>query len=270
MRGKFTHQFFIESFGVKIGITTNSEEAVALLKKAVEIYLPDCFTEIEKTKTAHNFKFVWNVSEKDTLYLNGERIFARQRRETSIDGAASRIRLTVAEFAVDRVFIHAGVVAWKGKAVIIPGRSYSGKTSLTVALVKRGAVYYSDEFAILDAEGFLHPFPKLLSVRGIIDERKQVDLPVETFGGTAGTQKIRVGIVLITQFQKGARWNPQILSAAKGLIEILKDTVAIRQNPHFTLEVLNKIVSEAIIVKSKRDDEEKSAGLILKFIEDNL
>lgn len=269
-KNDFKHHFHIESFGVKIGFSTNSAEALEAVKQAVGIYLPDCFKEIEKTETEHNFLFVWNKSERDTLYKNGEKLFHRERRETSVETVASRIRLTVAEFAVGRVFIHAGVIARKGKAVIIPGRSFRGKTALTVALVKRGAVYYSDEYAILDAEGFLHPFPKMLSVRGEIDDHQQIDYPVEKFGGTAGTEKIRVGIVLVAEYKPNARWNPKVLSPAQGVIEIIQHTVPIRQNPQFTLEVLNKIAGNAVFVKSKRGDVSKSADLILKFIDANL
>jgi hypothetical protein len=269
-KSDFKHHFHIESFGVKIGFSTNSAEALEAVKAAVKIYLPDCFREIEETKTEHDFLFVWNKSGRDTLYKNGEKMFDRQKREISIDNVASRIRLTVAEFAVGRVFIHSGAVAWKNKAVIFPGRSFRGKTALTVALVERGAVYYSDEYAILDADGFLHPFPKMLSVRGVIDDRQQIDYPVEKFGGVAGTKKIRVGIVLVAEYKPKARWNPKFLSPAQGVIEIIQHTVPIRQNPIFTLEVLNKIAGEAVFVKSKRGDVSKSADLILKFIDANL
>ncbi|HVE55178.1 MAG TPA: hypothetical protein VNB22_00010 [Pyrinomonadaceae bacterium] len=269
-KGDFTHQFNIESFGVKIGFSTNSAEALKAVKAAVKIYLPGCFTEIEETGTDHNFLFVWHKSERDTLYKNGEKIMDRERRETSVESVASHIRLTVAEFAVGRVFIHAGVIAWKGKAVVMPGRSFHGKTSLTVALVKRGAVYYSDEYAILDAEGFLHPFPKMLSVRGEINDYKQIDYPVEKFGGVAGTEKIRVRLVLVCEYKEKARWNPKILSPAKGIIEIIQHTIPIRHNPQFTLEVLNKVASDAVIVKSKRGDVSKSADLILQFIDAHL
>lgn len=269
-KSDFRHHFFIESFGVKIGISSNSAEAVEAVKEAVGIYLPDCFTEIKETNIGHRFLFVWNESQKDTLYKDGEIIFNRVRREMSVENVASQVRLTVAEFAVGRVFIHAGVISWKGKAIVLPGMSFRGKTALTAALVKRGVLYYSDEYAILDAEGFLHPFPKMLSVRGEIDDYKQVDYPVEKFGGVAGTEKIRVGMVLITEYKSNARWNPKILSAANGIIETISHTVPIRQNPQFTLGVLNKIAGEAIFVKSKRGDVSKSADLILKFIDDNL
>ncbi len=269
-KSDFIHHFYLESFGVKIGVSSNDAEAIEAVKRAVEIYLPDCFTEIEKTAVEHNFLFAWNVNEKDSLYKNGEKIFHREMRETSVESVASRIRLAVAEFAVGRVFIHAGVIAWKGKAVVIPGRSFHGKTALTLALIKRGAIYYSDEYAVLDADGFLHPFAKMLSVRGEIDDRKQIDYPVEKFGGTAGTEKISVGLVLISQYKARARWNPKLLSPANGVIELLKHTVPIRQNPQFTLEVINKIAKEAVFVKSNRGDVSKSADLILRFLDDSL
>lgn len=269
-KSDFKHHFYLESYGVKIGVSSNSAEALENVKKAVAIYLPECFREIAETDTKHRFIFVWNAGEKDTLYKNGEKIFSRESRKTSVDSVASQVRLTVAEFAVQRVFVHAGVVSRKGKAIMIPGRSFRGKTALTAALVKRGAVYYSDEYAILDADGFLHPFPKMLSVRGEIDDYKQVDYPVEKFGGVAGTEKIAVGMVLVTEYQAKARWNPKFLSAANGIIEVIKHTVPIRQNPQFTLEVLNKIAAKAVFVKSKRGDVAQSADLILKFIDDNL
>jgi predicted ATPase len=44
----------------------------------------------------------------------------------------------VATEAPRRVFVHAGVVGWKGQAILVPGRSYSGKTTLIAALMKAG------------------------------------------------------------------------------------------------------------------------------------
>src|SRR3954454_11600786 len=69
------------------------------------------------------------------------------------------IQLCVAEHAPDRVFIHAGVVIWNGEAIIIPGRSFAGKSRLVWAMLQAGATYYSDEFAVLDSDGLVHAFP---------------------------------------------------------------------------------------------------------------
>ena len=48
---------------------------------------------------------------------------------------------------------------------MIPGSSFSGKTTLVRALVDAGAVYYSDEFAALDETGRVFRYAKWLSVR---------------------------------------------------------------------------------------------------------
>jgi len=70
-----------------------------------------------------------------------------------------RVSRYIALWARRRVFVHAGVVAWQGRAVLIPGRTLSGKSWLVRALVRAGAEYYSDEFAVLDARGRVHPYP---------------------------------------------------------------------------------------------------------------
>ena len=71
--------------------------------------------------------------------------------------AASRIELLVAAALPDRVAVHAGVVAFAGRAVVIPGPSHSGKSTLVQALVEAGATYLSDEFALLDEAGRVWP-----------------------------------------------------------------------------------------------------------------
>ena len=47
--------------------------------------------------------------------------------------------IVLAEHAVDRIFLHCGVIAIDGRALLLPGRSFAGKTTLTAALVRAGA-----------------------------------------------------------------------------------------------------------------------------------
>lgn len=63
-------------------------------------------------------------------------------------------------------FIHGGTVERDGIGYIMPAESRQGKTTLTMALVAAGYGFMSDEFAVLDPDGTLLPFPRTLSVRG--------------------------------------------------------------------------------------------------------
>ena len=263
---QFQHRFFIEAFGVQIGFCTTSPEAVAELRKMLVIQMADTFREIDQTDAAHRYFYVWNKSGRDSLYADDGYVSVRRKRDVLINSLGSLVRLKVAEFAVGRVFIHAGAVAWKGKGIIIPGTSFSGKSTLTAELVRRGAEYYSDEYAVIDENGLLEPFAKMLSIRGEIDERTQVEHPVESFGGKAGTAQIPIGLVVVTEFRENAKWKPRVLSSGQGLMEIIKNTVPIRYDPTFALRVLNEVAKNSVIVKSKRGDAAETAVKILDYL----
>ena len=52
------------------------------------------------------------------------------------DRLVSELHFAVASHARTAIFVHAGVVGWRGRAIVVPGRSMSGKTTLTRALVE--------------------------------------------------------------------------------------------------------------------------------------
>ena len=260
------YRYGFESFGVKIGIESNNE---SFLKKIVG-NLPQIIPNgnlIENTGvTDHNFLFdtdgkIYSLSKDSEDFGDSE------SEENSTNFFFGRLRQTVAEFAVGKVFLHAGVVGWKEKAIVIPGNSFSGKTTLVAELIKRGAVYYSDEYAILDEQGRTYPFPKTLSIRGVIDEYKQIEVAPETFGGIIGSEPLPVGLVFITEYEDGAEWSPEVLSAGNGVMEILPHTIPIRYNTKFSLQVLNNLANRAIIAKSKRGDAQEVVNLLLRFLE---
>jgi len=261
------HNLFFESFGVKIKITADDPTAIGKVGSILVKYLPGAFSEIEPTATRHNFRMKLEPGGKNVFYKGRKKIYAGEDREKSLEFFCSEVRRTIAEFAVGRVFIHAGAVGWKGKAILMPANSFRGKTSLTAALVKRGALYYSDEFGVLDEAGFLHPFPTALAVRGIAGDFEQVETPVEKLGGQAAIEKAPVGMILITGYKKTGKWNPQTLSSANGMMELIKHTLPIRTDPGFVLGVLEKTTQKALVVKSNRPDVAEAAGLILDFFE---
>src|SRR5262249_55268360 len=84
---------------------------------------------------------------------NGRPCFGAAPLERLLRRLRSDIDLQVAQHARDGLCVHAGVVGWRGYAIVIPGRTMTGKSNLVAALVRLGARYYSDEYAVIDDEG---------------------------------------------------------------------------------------------------------------------
>ncbi len=176
----------------------------------------------------------------------------------------SDLQLAVAEGAQRRVFVHAGVVGWRGRAILIPGRSFTGKTTLTAELVRAGATYYSDEFAVLDAQGRVHPYAKPLSVRegGTQRQRK---VSVEEFGGSSATKPLHVGLVVVSEFHEGARgWRPRTLTPGQGSLALLANTVPARSRPAEVLATLERVVRGAPVLRGPRGEAAEAAPKILE------
>ena len=64
----------------------------------------------------------------------------------------------VAFRAPDQIFLHAGAVAYLGRMIVLPAAALTGKSTLVAALVRAGATYYSDQFAVVDEQGRVHPY----------------------------------------------------------------------------------------------------------------
>jgi hypothetical protein len=177
------------------------------------------------------------------------------------------LQMYVAERARGRLFLHAGVVGWKDRAILFPGRSLSGKTRLVAALVRAGATYYSDEYAVLDSRGRVHPYPTPLSLRrpGWEGPRK---VAVETLGGSIGIRPLPVSLVLVTRYRAGGRWRPRRLSPGQAVLALLANTVAARRRPAAALATLRRVVSHALVLRGVRGPAERMVRPILQALPD--
>ena len=261
--------FAFNSYGVLIEIRTNKRE----LLKEIENLLPPA-SSIISTRKPFDFLFavIWDEEHKRiaAFYRNSEPQLCDGDLARALHLLEISLRLTVAEFSPDLVFVHAGAVAFGDAAVIVPGRSRAGKTTLTAALIREGAVYYSDEYAIFDESGFLHPFPKPLSIREPWAFGKQIDRAVETFGGRQGTEPIKARAIVVSEYEEGSRWQPDSLSVGEGVLELLANTVSARTNPRLVLKILPRAVENALILKGKRGEAETVSREIKKVLTKNV
>jgi hypothetical protein len=261
----FRHSVTIEAYGVSIRVGVNRMEALKAIHSKLPQILPRFRILGHDADAQHHYGYVWNDKLGDKLFRTGDHGPIKTDRDALLDVLSSEIRLKVAEFAVNRTFVHAGVVGIGGKAIIIPGKSFDGKTTLTAELVRRGALYYSDEYAVIHPEGRVSPFLKPLSMRGIIDPMQQVDVTLEEIGGSAGKRPIPVGMIVVTKYQAGAKWRPRRLGSSKGAMVLLQNSVSVRRDPHLTISAIAEIVRTAAIVSSKRGEAPEVADKILEL-----
>src|SRR6267142_2739612 len=248
--------FSLKSYGVRIGIRSNDPGALDRVCR----HLPSEWENASASVVDRVYSILIggkgpraNVRRLNLLYGDHVQLARSHDVDMVFETLESDLRLFVAELAKHRVFVHAGVVGWKGKAIVIPGRSYSGKSTLVAELVRAGATYYSDEYAVFDARGRVHPFSKPIELRKQ-GEYKQSKIEVTDLGGNPGTKPLTVGMVLMTQFKDGARWRPRKLTAGKAVLEMLFNTVSARRNPERALATLQRVTAQADVWKGVRGD----------------
>jgi hypothetical protein len=147
---------------------------------------------------------------------------------------------------------------------LIPGKSFTGKTTLVAELVRAGATYYSDEYAVLDDEGMVHPYAKPLSLR---DERQeQHDHHVHALGGVAGVEPLRVSLVVVTSYRPGTTWRPQQVSAGRGALALLSNTVPARLRPEQSMKTTSRAVDDAVVLEGERGEAADIAARLLEYV----
>ncbi len=255
-----------ESFGVRVCIESNEAEPIERVKAVADYALLSRLSVIDPQRADHNFH-ITKVGDTYSSGLDGEDFGNNPDLGSLLKYIGSRIRILVAEHASNIVFVHAGVVSWKGKAIVIPGTSHSGKTTLVAELVKLGAVYFSDEYALFDADGTVHPFPRPLAIRERSDPSIRADVDVRELGGNAGTGSASVGLFYFGKYRKNSEWMPETVSPGVGIIELITHTIPMRVNSEFALVTLKNAVKGATMVKTDRGEAEATAEKILHFID---
>ena len=262
--------FRFASYGARVEITSNNQNVIDRAADVARTALLDNLEEINDLDIDCHFDLPKTKSGIYKLIQDRKRISFGRSQRGFYKFFDSVLRVAVGENAVDRVFLHAGVVARNGKAIIIPADSFKGKTTLVAELVRNGAVYYSDEFAVVDGKGHVHPFLRPLNMRTDDGNFREYKMTVEELGGTCGEEPIPVGMVLITEYVANKRWSPKRLSPGQGVLEMIPYTLSIRRRPEFAFMVLNNIATHAIIVSSLRGSVETFAKRLLDFVDKNV
>lgn len=195
-----------------------------------------------------------------SLAVDGRTVGRGLTPRQALDVFESELQLAVARRARPAVFVHAGVVAVDGHAILLPGRSGAGKTTLVRALVAAGARYFSDEYAVLDRRGRVHPYARRPSVRGGAGPKQRHPVPARR-----GRRPVPVGLIVETRYRPEGSWNPVPLSAGERVLTLLANTVPARDRPGEVLATLARAASGALGLRSDRGSAGATARALLQL-----
>jgi len=213
------HGFGISAFGWRVAILADSESIRAVLDRYLCPWLPRSLAEPDEADAV--FRVL--PAEEGFEVRAGDRAVAHSATlETLIPRLQSLMDDGIVHRFTGVVAIHAGAVALGGSAVLLPGPTHAGKSTLVAELVRCGCVYFSDEYALIDDTGLAHPYPRAMMLRsGRLEARPVL---ASEWKATVGCGPAPVRLVLALEYASESAWNIRRLQQSEMLLILLKNT----------------------------------------------
>jgi hypothetical protein len=200
-------------------------------------------------------------SSSSHLLLCDGRPLLRSSEPTEVaDAFEDNLKWMVAERSPRRVFLRAGVVGWRDRAIVIAGGPGTGKRTLVRALVARGATYFSDDYAVLDG-GMVEPYPS--RQHAPVFATHALSHWLDDVAPERSTGPVPVGVVLFAPHQPGAVFKPKLIPRGRALLEMFKHAVAAQRNPMQVLRALEAVSRRCNALEGVRGDARAVASYLL-------
>ena len=243
----------ISAFGVDVAVDSTHGD---LLATVAEVFPPG-WRACGPASAVRHYSILEGSDDGITIAVDGRRGRSFNDLDAMLGYLEDDIQIFVAEFATPHLFVHAGVVAVDGRAIIIPGRSFAGKSTLVTSLVKAGATYYSDEYAVLDRQGRVIPYPRRVSLRtGPHGPAGRLDFAHLAPQGPAKDHAIPIGLVALLRYDEEAGWDVRKLDQLEAIMAMSEQTVAIQRRPADSFAILGEVARGAPVIQGTRGDVE--------------
>jgi hypothetical protein len=195
----------LSTFGVSAGVRVN---VTGLLPRVLPLLPPGWRKSARVTVQRLYSLLVAQGCERTgmrrlhVLYAGSTRVARGAALDQVLAAFETDLHRYTAEATSDMTFLHAGVVGWQGRAIVLPGRSFSGKTTLVREMLRLGATYYSDEFAVVDNSGLVHPFARPLGIR-VNSSPTQTKYTADRLGAASGIKPLPMGMAVICKYEAG-------------------------------------------------------------------
>ena len=196
------------------------------------------------------------------LMVDGELIACSSDSDRLTAVLEGDLHFRVATTARDLIFVHAGAVACGDRVIVMPGLSRAGKSTLVAALITAGATYFSDEYALFDANGMVHPYPRRFRLRPRYPHDPPGP-PVAIPEGRVGSGPLPVGLVVAPVYVRGAKWRPRDLSTGEAMLTLFDNTLLARDRARESFAAFRKALLGVPAVNGLRGEADEVAQWIL-------
>ena len=172
-------------------------------------------------------------------------------------------------------FVHAAVVVWRGRALVLPGLSRAGKSTLALALVLEGARYLSDELLAFTHAGRAEPLPRALKIRDecvayfpelracFVGAGEGRFLPFEALPEDVLAAPAPVGAIAVPHWSAQAGNRPAPLARGEALLALAAASLNFGTHREQSLDWLTSIVGETLAFSLAWSDPRAAARALL-------
>lgn len=261
--------FATRCHGVRIGVRASDPELLEVLSARLPAHArpieADIFDAIFSVRRGGRRPGT-RIRDFHMAYHDHTRIGRAHDLDEVLGRFDAYLALVIAALSPRRVFVHAGAVEWKGRSILVPGATHTGKSTLVIELVRRGATYLSDEFAVLDEKGRVHPWPRPIALRSEPGGRQR-PVDMASLGGARARGGVEPGMIVLTGWRENARWRPVEVGPGKAVLGLMEHAVAARLSPARVTGVLATHAMAARAIRSPRGEAADVAGRILEQAE---
>jgi hypothetical protein len=257
-----THVFGVRAFGCHIQVAADCSEACTTLERYVFPSLPRVMGATDRPDISIH---IGQLSDQFQL-LADDAVMASASRAISLVPDLIRV---LDEAVIQRLTtlraVHAGAVLWGDRALLLPGATHAGKSSLVAELLRRGATYFSDEYALIDSEGRVHPYPRPLLVRNGRPEQRPV-LPEECHA-SVGDAPAPLGWIISLEYLPAGTWTVAAVSQGEALLILLRNTPHVLAESPDMVGLFQRAVAGATCYAGHRSEAAHAVDQILQLVD---
>jgi hypothetical protein len=256
--GRCAYCFAVSLFGFAIHVEAPSAELIELADRCIFPSVPRIWLVPSYADLCIR---VIEIKNQFRLERNGEVVASLPRAEGLIRALIDCVDRAFIERVRNLHAVHAGAVLLGDRALLLPGASHAGKSSLVAELLRRGATCMSDEYALIDGAGLVHSYPRPLLLRNGGQEQTPV-LPSELRAHMAGSAA-KVGWILSLRYESGGSWQVRAVSQSLALLSLLKNTPHPLADSPRMMAVFERAVAGARCFEGFRGETADAADRIL-------